>query len=112
MRLSGYRFGRVEVNGEEWDRDVAVLPGGTKPWVRKEGHRVHPDDLGDALAADPQLLVVGTGYFGRLQVSQEVEGLLAERGAELLALKTAEAVDAYNELSRKRRTCALLHLTC
>ena len=41
MKLSGYRFGRIEVDGEEWTRDVAVLPSGPKPWVRKEGHRVH-----------------------------------------------------------------------
>ena len=112
MKLSGYRFGRIEVDGEEWTRDVAVLPSGPKPWVRKEGHRVHPEDLEDALAESPELIIIGTGYTGILKVTPEAETLVKERGIELLVLKTGEAVEAYSELSHNRRACALLHLTC
>ncbi|RLE30190.1 hypothetical protein DRJ54_03215 [Candidatus Acetothermia bacterium] len=112
MRLAGYRFGRVEVDGEEWTQDVAVLPDGARPWIRKEGHRVHPEDLEEALAASPELVIIGTGYSGLLKVTPEAESLLRGRGIELLALKTAEAVEAFSELSHKRRACALLHLTC
>ncbi len=112
MKLSGYRFGRIEVDGEEWTRDVAVLPSGPKPWVRKEGHRVHPEDLEDALAESPELIIIGTGYTGILKVTPEAETLVKERGIELLVLKTSEAVEAYTDLSHNRRACALLHLTC
>lgn len=112
MRLSGYRFGKIEVEGEVWTKDVMVLPKGVKPWIRKEGHRVHPEDLKEALAERPELLLIGTGYSGMLRVTSEAESILRERDIELMTLKTAEAVEAYNELSSKRKTCALLHLTC
>ncbi|MCD5408414.1 MTH938/NDUFAF3 family protein [Candidatus Bipolaricaulota bacterium] len=112
MKLTGYRFGRIEVDGEEWTRDVMVLPSGAQPWIRKEGHRVHPEDLQAALAENPELIIVGTGYSGVLQVTSEAENLVKERGIELLVLKTGEAVEAYSELSHTRRACALLHLTC
>jgi len=112
MRLSGYRFGRIEVDGAVWTEDIVVLPREVRPWRRKEGHRVHPEDLSPALAEVPQLVIVGTGFSGILKVSPEAEQALTERGIKLLALKTAEAVEAYNELSPKKRVCAFLHLTC
>ena len=113
MRLSDYRFGSVSVDGVAYTEDIQVLPdGAVKSWWRKEGHRVLPDDLSEALAANPELIIIGTGYGGRVEIAEETRKLLAERGIELLALKTAEAVEAYNELSPKRRACALLHLTC
>jgi len=113
VRLSNYRFGSVNVNGVPYTEDIQVLPdGAVKGWWRKEGHRVHPEDLEDALATNPELVIIGTGYGGRMEITTEAKVLLTERGIELLALKTAEAVEAYNELAPKRRACALLHLTC
>ncbi|NOX44230.1 MAG: hypothetical protein GXO72_00610 [Caldiserica bacterium] len=113
MRLSNYRFGSVQVDGVPYTEDIQVLPdGAVKSWWRKEGHRVLPEDLEEALAADPELVIIGTGYGGRVEVTAEARALLAERGIELLALKTAEAVEAFNEYSPKKRACALLHLTC
>jgi hypothetical protein len=113
VRLSNYRFGSVSVDGVPYTEDIQVLPDGTvKGWWRQEGHRVFPDDLRDALAANPELVIIGTGHSGRVQVAEETKVLLAEKGIELLALKTAEAVEAFNELSPKRRACVLLHLTC
>ncbi|MBC7097528.1 hypothetical protein H5T52_00145 [Candidatus Bipolaricaulota bacterium] len=112
MRLSGYRFGRIQVEGEVWTQDIMVLTGQVRPWQRREGHRVHPEDLEAALAEGPELIIVGTGFSGLLKLTPEAEESTRRRGIELLATKTAEAVEAYNELSPTKRTCALLHLTC
>lgn len=112
MRLSGYRFGRIEADGVPYEHDLAVLANDVREWRRAEGHRVHPADLEPALAETPQILVVGTGFSGFLQVTAEAARMLHERGTELIAVKTPEAVEAYNDLSHTKRTCALLHLTC
>lgn len=112
MRLSDYHFGRVVVDGTLCHHDLAVLIGDVREWNRREGHRVHPEDLDLALAEPPQILIVGTGFSGLLQVTAESARLLQERGIELIAVKTGEAVEAYNDLSHTKRTSALLHLTC
>jgi len=112
MRLSGYHFGRIEADGVPYEHDLAILTSGVQEWRRIEGHRVHPADLAPALAEAPQVLIVGTGFSGFLHVTAEAARVLQERGIELIAVKTAEAVDAYNDLSHTKRTCALLHLTC
>ena len=44
--IEDYRFGRIEIDGQPYDRDVIILPERViANWWRREGHRVHPEDL-------------------------------------------------------------------
>lgn len=112
MQLSGYRFGRVEVDGVPWREDLWICAGRTGSWRRKEGHLVHPEDLTDVLELLPETVIIGTGAFGLLRVAKETEELVAQKGIELIVLPTKDAVERYNELALKKRVAALLHLTC
>ncbi|GAB4304593.1 MAG: Mth938-like domain-containing protein [Candidatus Bipolaricaulota bacterium] len=112
MRLAKYHFGRIEVDGVAYEHDLVITPTEVQEWRRREGHRVHPEDLEPALAPAPEVVIVGTGFSGLLRLTQEAEAHLSHRKIELVAVRTGEAVEAYNDLSPRRRTCALLHLTC
>ena len=82
-------------------------------WWRAEGHRVDTADIADILAASPNVLVVGTGYAGFMEVSKSLHSALENRNIKLIAQKTPEAVKTYNELhSQGRRVAAAFHLTC
>jgi hypothetical protein len=59
----------------------------------------------------PERLIVGCGAYGRLQPHPSVLEALRERGVEVEALPTSEAVKRYGELD-PARTAAALHLTC
>jgi hypothetical protein len=111
-RIDGYRFGRVLVDGDEHTKDLIVLPGRVVArWWRREGHSLVLEDL-DAVIDDlPQRLVVGTGATGQMRPDPSTVERLRERGVEVEALPTAEAVSRYGELD-PRRTAAALHLTC
>jgi hypothetical protein len=111
-RIEGYRFGHVVVDGEEQTRDVIVLPDRVlSDWWRADGHRLVLADLADVVEELPERLVVGTGAYGRMRPDPEVLDELRQRGVEVEALPTAEAVRRYRELD-PRRTAAALHLTC
>jgi hypothetical protein len=111
-RIEGYRFGQLVVDGEEQTRDVIVLPDRVVPnWWRADGHRLVLADLEDVLEELPERLVVGTGAYGQMRPDPAVIEQLRERGVEVEALKTDEAVRCYGELD-PRRTAAALHLTC
>ena len=111
-RLEGYRFGRVFVDGEEQTRDVIVLPNRVLTgWGRADGHRLVLADLEDVLEELPERLVVGTGAYGRMRPEPEALDELRQRGVQVEALPTAEAVRRYGELDPSR-TAAALHLTC
>lgn len=112
MQLSEYRFGRVDVDGVSWHEDLWICAGHVGRWWRREGHRVHPDDLEEVLALLPETVIIGTGALGMLKVAKETQELLAQKGIELLVLPTKEAVERYNELAPKKRVAVLLHLTC
>jgi hypothetical protein len=111
-RIEGYRFGQIVVDGEEQTRDVIVLPDRViTDWWRAEGHRLVFADLEDVLEELPEHLLVGTGAYGQMRPEPEALERLRERGVEVEALPTGEAVRRYGELD-PRRTAAALHLTC
>src|SRR5215216_2117445 len=111
-KIDGYDFGRIVVDGVEQTRDVILLPGRVVPnWWRQNGHRLMLDDLEAVLDELPERLVVGTGAYGRLTPDPEALEQLRERGIEVEALPTGEAVRRYDALD-PNRTAAALHLTC
>jgi hypothetical protein len=111
-RIEGYRFGQIVVDGEEQTRDVIVLPDRViTDWWRAEGHRLVLADLEDIIEDLPEHLLVGTGAYGQMRPEPEALERLRERGVEVEALPTGEAVRRYGERD-PRRTAAALHLTC
>ena len=111
-RIEGYRFGRVLVDGDEHTRDVIVLPERVLTgWWRADGHRLVLADLADVIEDLPEHLLVGTGAYGRMRPEREALDELRQRGVDVEALPTDEAVRRYGELD-PRRTAAALHLTC
>ena len=72
MKIDHYSFGRIGIRGCDYDADVIVFPDHVQErWWRQEGHRVGQEDLQTVFANAPQLLVIGTGYYGRMQVPKE-----------------------------------------
>ena len=111
-RIEGYRFGHVVIDGDEQTRDVIVLPDRVLGnWWRTDGHRLVLGDLDDVVEELPEHLVVGTGAYGQMRPDSEALNELRQRGVEVEALPTEEAVRRYGELD-PRRTAAALHLTC
>lgn len=114
MHIDSYEFGRIIVDGETYTSDCLVFQDHVEPdWWRRQGHNLFVGDLESVLAAEPEILVVGCGAYGVMQVSGEVRALLQQKNIQVEALKTAEAVKRYNELSESgRKAAAAIHLTC
>jgi hypothetical protein len=114
MEIEDYRFGDIRIAGRSYTTDVIVTPEGVRDgWWRREGHRLHREDLDEVLAARPQALVIGTGYHGRMVVPPAVRQWLEAQGIQVHEAPTAEAVKRFNALQREyARVVAALHLTC
>ena len=114
MEISQYSFGKIEIDGQTYTTDVIITPervlGG---WWRKQGHRLAVADLGEIMAAKPDILVVGTGYYGRMAIPEETRRYLCSKELPLHEARTTQAVAAFNRLQRESaRVVAALHLTC
>lgn len=114
MTIERYEFGHLVVDGQSYRSDLILFPDHVAAgWRRRKGHELAPEDLREVIAARPEVLVVGTGYSGRMQVLPQTESLLREHGIRLWALPTREACRTYNQLcSEGVRAMAVLHLTC
>jgi len=111
--IDSYDFGRIVINGKRYNSDLIVFPDKVRDgWWRKEGHRLHVEDLKDVLEAKPEVLVVGTGYSGLMRVPHETRKYVESEGIELIAQNTAEACETLNRLVKSRKVVAALHLTC
>jgi hypothetical protein len=114
VHIDHYEFGRVRIGDKTVTSDIIVFPEHFEDhWWRKQGHELAVEDLASVTAFKPEVLVVGTGYFGRMQVPQTTEDFLAGFGVQLLALPTSDAIKKFNTLQRQ---CAAIvgafHLTC
>jgi hypothetical protein len=114
MTVDAYSFGEIRIDGKPYTSDVIVWPGRVKsPWWRAEGHNLCPADLDEVLRAPPKVLVIGTGYYGRMRVPPETLSALQAQGIEVHVGKTSEAVAELNRLARESAdVVAALHLTC
>jgi len=113
MRIDGYEFGYIVIDGAAYRQDLLIWPGHIKSdWWRAEGHLLQIADVFEALTANPQVLVVGTGQPGHLRVDPALTAHLQDQGIELVVKPTREACQVINQMSGKRRWAAALHLTC
>lgn len=114
MQISEYKFGSITIGDKTYTSDVIIAADKViDSWWRKQGHSLHIDDLDQILEARPDLLIIGTGCFGRMQVPDETKSYLQQQGIEIRQEKTDEAVRVFNHLQKEyARIVAALHLTC
>lgn len=111
--IQAYRFGRIVIDDIVYNRDVTIFPDLVRPnWRRRDGHNLAFEDLVEVLASDPEVIILGQGAFGRMNVADDVCELIRERGIDVLFFPTKEACKVYNELRERQRVIAALHLSC
>ena len=112
-RIESYCFGEIVIDGRRYSNDVIVYPDRVDgQWWREEGHSLSPSDVWEVLQTPPEVLVIGQGSPGRMDVPAETLRKLRESGMEVIVEPTERACKTYNRLRGKRRVVAALHLTC
>lgn len=122
MRIKTPEFGKIIVDGKEYTSDIVILPGKIikrKKQISKEkhgtSHKFSQEELETYLGkVDPlgiDLLVVGTGQYGRLSLLPGAREVLEKKGIKLVELKTPEATQYYQKENRNS-TIGIFHITC
>ena len=113
MKIDSYSFGDIEIDGDRYTNDVKVFPDRVEDnWWRKEGHSLHPDDIEDIIEKGPDVLVVGTGAYGRMKIPSKTRKYIESEDIELIMEKSGNACETYNEISEEKMAVAAIHLTC
>ncbi len=112
--IQDYGFGKITVSGETYSNDIKIIDGRVVPdWWRDKGHQITLEDIQDILDKAPDILVVGTGYYGNMKSTEAFRSGVRNRGIELIEENSGEAVKIFNRLQEEGRNVAAgFHLTC
>jgi len=95
-------------------KDIVLIEERLLSWKERKGHRLKSDMLKPVKDADIDILIIGNGFCGALEVPLEIIGELRRvKGVEMIVAKTPDACCLYNNLySQKRKVALLAHGTC
>jgi hypothetical protein len=119
--IEEYKFGRILIDGQEYQEDVEVRwMDEVLPWPKEENHLIGLEDVARAVAANPEVIIIGTGESGLAEVLGEVKDFLQNRGIKLIVDHTEQATKTFNiindesleEDGRQAKVIGLFHLTC
>lgn len=112
-QIDRFRFGRVVIDGQVFQRDLVVFPNGVRiNWSRDDSHLLSVQDIDIVLEMAPQTLIIGTGVFKSMKVPPEALTNVNAAGIEVLILGSQQACDEYNRRRMEERTVLAVHLTC
>jgi hypothetical protein len=113
MHIDEYRFGKMVIAGKTYTTDVIVYPDRVdSSWWRKEGHYLQKEDLKDIVNAAPDIVIIGRGNWGVMEVPKETLDFLEANGIRAYAEKTAKAVELFNSQPKDGKVIGAFHLTC
>ena len=118
MDIEGTRFGSITIEGETYEHDVVIrLSGeiikrkkklskkyyGTSPVVSKDEAKFLYED-------GCKQLILGTGQFDNVRLSDEAASFLKKKGCKVVAAATPNALNLCNRSIAKK--IAMFHVTC
>ena len=113
-RLESTNFCSVTIDGKEYNYDVLITVSGEivrhDKTLSLEGHKVGREELEPLWGENPEVLIIGTGQYGAIPLDDETIKQCQERGIKVVAAKTPEALQRYNEL--RERKAAFIHTLC
>jgi hypothetical protein len=113
MKIESFKFGSITIEGKTYTNDVIVYPDRVdESWSREEEHRPQIREFADIVNAEPDILIIGTGYAGVLSIPDQIRNYLTSKGIEVRVDKTKQAIALFNALQSTEKVIAALHITC
>lgn len=116
--ITSVGFGEITVGQKTYDCDILISVGGkVKPRneeLAKElygtSHTIGAKELAKVCKGGPEILFIGAGKTGQVELTEEAGRYLAQRSIQCDIQPTVKAVENYNK--SKLRKAALMHVTC
>ena len=105
-----HRLGEITVGRKTYRRDVYIPVNGKMKKRGKSLSREHdgvpqairPKELQKVCRGGPEILFVGAGKEGKIELGEEAQRYLSQRAIRCEVLPTPEAVEAYNRSKQRR----------
>ncbi len=117
-KIDDTRFGSITISGEEVEHDVLIRQNGKVKKRKKKlskvkygtSHKVSVEEAEHIYEEGAERLIVGTGQYGTLELSQEAAEFFREKECSVEMLPTPRAVKAWNRAHG--HVIGMFHVTC
>ena len=98
MHFDKFSFGTLRIDGSTYEQDVVIDRGETRKRKKTPSRRFRDEFGHTPLSIEEKIpwkchrLVIGTGAYGRLPVTKEVQLEAERRQVELVIVPTSEAI--------------------
>lgn len=111
-------FGSIAVEGERYEHDIIITLEGQVKKRRKKlsksiygtSHTISLPEIEYVYQADADGILIGSGQYGMVRLSEEASEFLERKGCSVLLKKTGEAIKVWN--GAEGRWIGLFHITC
>ncbi|HUU29167.1 MAG TPA: Mth938-like domain-containing protein [archaeon] len=116
--INGTAFGSITIRGRTYGHDVIIqLDGEVKKRKKKlsraifgTSHVVSLDEAEGVYEKGAERLIIGTGQYGVLRLSEEAADFFGKNGCLVDLQPTPQAIRVWNEAREK--VVGLFHVTC
>ncbi len=112
--IDSFIFGSMVIDGRRYTSDLIINPDGhvRDGWRRSRGHVLTRTDVQTLVEAGPEMIIAGTGTYGRMQPEPGLEKTLGKMGIQFKSGPNHQAVAWYNDSSASISVGACFHLSC
>jgi len=118
VSIDGTQFGSITIDGQTVGHDVVIRVSGKVKKRKKKlskrvygtSHVVSEDEAAHLYEPGCTTLIIGTGQYDALTLSDEAQRFFAEKGCEVILRSTPEAIKLYNTTKAPR--AGMFHVTC
>jgi hypothetical protein len=111
-------FGSITIDGRQYDHDVLIRLDGTINKRKKKlskrlygtSHKISLAEAEHVYEEGAGVLVIGTGQYDQVRLSDEAQTYFDDRGLELVMRATPEAIKLWND--QQKKAIGLFHVTC
>ena len=104
-------MGKLLFNGKLSRSDTIVYKDhiDSRWWINNRTY-IDVCDLEDVFAEEPDVVVVGVGFFNPVTIADQAIETMKSKGIEVIVEKAEKAAEIFNEMVEKRKTVGLFHL--
>ena len=111
-------FGLINIDGDKYTNDVLIRLNGQVEERNKKlskevfgtSHIISSTEAEYIYEEGAEQLLIGTGHFGRCELSEEAETFFIDKGCKVTLQKSVKAVKAWND--QDGIVIGLFHITC
>ncbi len=109
VKIDSSKYGSITIDGKVYRHYVYIIPSG-KVEEREYGHTFTKEQVEHVLKERPEVVVIGKGTSGMASLSDEGRKLLA--GVKVIEDWTPRIREKFNELAKRKKVAAIIHVTC